>query len=87
MPADVDFKIMGTFLDLYISLLGFVNYKLYTDSNLVYPPKLDKARDGQAAGIKAFLLELASESNLINIASTTGDSQSELIGVKRNKKV
>lgn len=39
-PADVDFKIMATFLEFYTTLLGFVNYKLYSDQGLVYPPKL-----------------------------------------------
>lgn len=39
-PADVDFKIMATFLEFYTTLLGFVNYKLYSDLGLVYPPKL-----------------------------------------------
>jgi len=39
-PADVDFKIMATFLEFYTTLLGFVNYKLYTEFGLYYPPKL-----------------------------------------------
>lgn len=39
-PADVDFKVMATFLEFYTTLLGFVNYKLYSDLGLVYPPKL-----------------------------------------------
>ena len=39
-PADVDFKIMATFLEFYTTLLGFVNYRLYTDLGLIYPPKV-----------------------------------------------
>jgi len=39
-PADVDFKVMATFLEFYTTLLGFVNYKLYSDLGLVYPPKV-----------------------------------------------
>ncbi|CAF1276476.1 unnamed protein product [Adineta steineri] len=39
-PADVDFKIMATFLEFYTTLLGFVNFKLYSDLGLIYPPKL-----------------------------------------------
>jgi len=39
-PADVDFKIMGTFLEFYTTLLGFVNFKLYSEHGLIYPPKL-----------------------------------------------
>ncbi|KAI3383950.1 hypothetical protein SNEBB_006859 [Seison nebaliae] len=37
--SDVDITIMEVFLELYISLLAFVNMKLYADANLVYPPK------------------------------------------------
>jgi len=39
-PADVDFKIMATFLEFFTTLLGFVNYKLFTEFGLFYPPKL-----------------------------------------------
>ncbi|KAM3962987.1 pescadillo homolog [Aphomia sociella] len=37
---DVDFKIMSTFVEFYITMLGFVNFKLYHSLNVVYPPKL-----------------------------------------------
>lgn len=46
-----------TFLELYQTLLGFVFYKLYSDINLVYPPRLDEEKDDAAAGIGARLLE------------------------------
>ncbi|XP_043258369.1 pescadillo homolog [Colletes gigas] len=36
---DVDFKIMSIFVEFYIVLLGFVNYRLYHTLNLYYPPK------------------------------------------------
>ena len=39
-PTDVDFKIMLTFTDFYVTMLGFVNFHLYTRLNLVYPPKV-----------------------------------------------
>ncbi|XP_076160552.1 pescadillo homolog isoform X2 [Ptiloglossa arizonensis] len=38
--TDVDFKIMSIFVEFYITLLGFVNYRLYHTLNLYYPPKL-----------------------------------------------
>ena len=44
-PADVDFKIMATFLEFYTTLLGFVNYRLYTDLGLIYPPKVTVSFD------------------------------------------
>ena len=37
-PSDVDFRIMLTFLDFYETFLTFVNFKLYHDTGLVYPP-------------------------------------------------
>ncbi|XP_017788096.1 PREDICTED: pescadillo homolog, partial [Habropoda laboriosa] len=37
---DVDFRIMSTFVEFYIIMLGFVNYRLYNNLNLYYPPKL-----------------------------------------------
>ncbi|XP_034026116.1 pescadillo isoform X2 [Thalassophryne amazonica] len=40
-PTDVDYRVMATFTELYTTLLGFVNFRLYHSLNLVYPPKLD----------------------------------------------
>jgi pescadillo len=57
VTGDVDFRIMGTFVEFYQTLLGFVNFKLYTSIGLVYPPKFDKTRDDQGAELGAFLLE------------------------------
>lgn len=37
---DVDFKVMSTFVEFYIVMLGFVNFRLYHTLNLHYPPKL-----------------------------------------------
>jgi len=40
-PAfDVDFAVMATFLEFYVSMLGFVNYKLFQSLGLHYPPQL-----------------------------------------------
>ncbi|KAJ1798898.1 mRNA-binding ribosome synthesis protein nop7, partial [Coemansia sp. RSA 2599] len=51
VPQEVDFKVMGTFLEFYRTLLGFVNYRLYTSINLSYPPKIDQRMDDSAAGL------------------------------------
>ena len=48
---------MLTFLELYQTLLGFVFFKLYSENNLVYPPKFDIKSDDEAAGIGSLLLE------------------------------
>lgn len=57
IPADVDVRVMLTFLELYQTLLGFVFFKLYTDKGLVYPPPLDVKKDEGAAGIGAFAMQ------------------------------
>ncbi|XP_043273790.1 pescadillo homolog [Venturia canescens] len=41
--ADVDFKIMSTFVEFYIVMLGFVNFRLYHSLNLYYPPNLNNS--------------------------------------------
>ncbi|CAH0390130.1 unnamed protein product [Bemisia tabaci] len=38
---EADFGTMSTFVQFYINLLGFVNFKLFHQLNLVYPPKLN----------------------------------------------
>uniref|UniRef100_A0A8C5H850 Pescadillo homolog n=1 Tax=Gouania willdenowi TaxID=441366 RepID=A0A8C5H850_GOUWI len=39
-PTDVDYRVMATFTELYTTLLGFVNFRLYLSLNLLYPPKI-----------------------------------------------
>lgn len=41
LPSDVDYRVMLTFLEFYKTLVGFVNFKLYHDLGLRYPPLLD----------------------------------------------
>ncbi|GAA6043382.1 hypothetical protein JCM8097_005296 [Rhodosporidiobolus ruineniae] len=65
IPSDLDYRIMLTFLELYQTLLGFAFFKLYTDINLVYPPKLDDVLDENGAGIGALLLEEAGARGLV----------------------
>lgn len=55
--GDIDFRIMGTFVEFYMTLLGFVNYRLYTSIGLKYPPKFDQLKDDQGAELGAFSLE------------------------------
>lgn len=38
LPIDVDYRVMSTFLDFYIVLLKFVNFKLYSTAGFQYPP-------------------------------------------------
>lgn len=57
VTQDVDFRIMGTFVEFYTTLLGFVNFRLYTSIGLVYPPKFDSKSDEQGGELGAFTLE------------------------------
>lgn len=57
VTGDVDFRIMGTFVEFYQTLLGFVNYRLYSSIGLVYPPKFNKDADDQSAELGAFTIE------------------------------
>ena len=38
LTYDIDYEIMNDFLELYLTLMKFVNYKLYKDIGLNYPP-------------------------------------------------
>ena len=57
VTGDVDFRIMGTFVEFYTTLLGFVNFRLYTSIGLIYPPKFDANSDEQGGELGAFTLE------------------------------
>ena len=76
MTGDIDFRIMSTFIDFYTTLLGFVNYRLYTSVGLVYPPKFSSESDDQGAELAAFTLEgRAVEPELPQATITNGDEQ------------
>jgi len=55
--GDVDFRIMATFVEFYTTLLGFVNFRLYTSIGLVYPPRFDPKSEEQGAELAAYQLE------------------------------
>ncbi|KAL8947711.1 MAG: hypothetical protein Q9222_006035 [Ikaeria aurantiellina] len=57
VTGDVDFRIMGTFVEFYTTLLGFVNFRLYTSIGLVYPPKFDVKSDEKGGELGALTLE------------------------------
>ncbi|KAJ3260752.1 mRNA-binding ribosome synthesis protein nop7 [Boothiomyces macroporosus] len=61
IPHDVDFRVMGTFLEVHETLLSFVNFKLFSDINLIYPPQLDMAKYESGGGLGAFVIESKTE--------------------------
>ena len=42
LPFDVDYKVMGTFLEFYLQLLHFLNYKMFAELGVAYPPSQAK---------------------------------------------
>lgn len=40
---NVDYSVIVPFIDVYITLASFVNYKLYADRDLLYPPTINEA--------------------------------------------
>jgi len=59
LPEDVDYRVMLTFLEFYLSMVGFVNYKLYYDRGMRYPPVLDARLEDAAGGIVAVVHDIA----------------------------
>lgn len=59
LPADVDYTVMLTFLELYECMMNFVNFRLYTTQNLAYPPKIDAKADADGHELAAVVLEKA----------------------------
>lgn len=57
VTGDVDFRIMGTFVEFYTTLLGFVNFRLYNSIGLIYPPRFDTRSEEQGGELGAFALE------------------------------
>jgi hypothetical protein len=39
-PQSVDMKLMSIFVEFYTTMLGFVNFRLFYNLNLHYPPTL-----------------------------------------------
>jgi pescadillo len=57
---------MLTFLEFYQTFVSFINYRLYTSINLVYPPKLDIDKDDAGAGLSAYLIQSVTEQEPIH---------------------
>ncbi|KAL2110145.1 hypothetical protein VUR80DRAFT_1589 [Thermomyces stellatus] len=74
IAGDIDFRIMGTFVEFYMTLLGFVNFRLYTTAGLKYPPKFDAVKDDDAAELGAFTLEGKGIENGVAKQITNGTS-------------
>ena len=100
-PSNVDFRVMLSFLEIYTTLVGFTNFKLYSTLNLVYPPKaLEDVFTEKSAiyygddiyreRLESLNIELASvqkleEDNEIDTELLTGDETLESLKNEREK--
>jgi pescadillo protein len=79
MAGDIDFRIMGTFVEFYTTLLGFINFRLYSTIGLVYPPNFSKLADDRGGELGAFTItakDLVKQTNGPISASTLQGSSS-----------
>jgi len=58
LPPEVDFNVMRTFLDFYRAMVKFINFKLYADLGLAYPPKRIMEKDESSAEVAALEVEM-----------------------------
>merc|ERR1719476_935033 len=58
LPAEVDFRVMLTFLEFYRAMGKFINFKLYADLGLAYPPKRHVYKDSSSAEVAALEVEM-----------------------------
>ncbi|KAF2667081.1 hypothetical protein BT63DRAFT_433909 [Microthyrium microscopicum] len=78
MAGDIDFRIMATFIEFYTTLIGFINFRLYTQVGLVYPPRFDASSDEKGGELGAFTLQgrgISAPSNGNTNAITNGDAE------------
>lgn len=86
-PTDVDYRVMATFTELYTTLLGFINFRLYHSLNLLYPPKLDSKteselkdedEDDYAMHSESYIEKLSALSaSLARVVSSTEEEEAE----------
>lgn len=82
IPSDIDFKIMHTFLEFYSTLLHFVLYKLYTDAELTYPPKINENRLKGIGGLSVYILETNEQRSLALPSGVTEGSSEKATETK-----
>lgn len=81
MPDDVDFNVMLNFLEVYETLLAFINYRLYHSINVKYPPILDPRLEALASDLYALsrYFDVNSRTSVVDpqVSSTSGSEQVE----------
>jgi len=85
VPTDVDLRVMMTFLEFYQTLLGFVNFKLYSDMNLIYPPKIDIKKDEGNAGLTAYVVETSEGKDILKNIKSKPEATKENVDKEKMK--
>lgn len=75
MDKRVDVRVMLTFLEFYEVLLKFVNYQLYTELGIAYPPKIDLQLDQAGAQLAAMQLERTQQQEKDDAEKNDGEDQ------------
>ena len=71
---------MGTFVEFYTTLLGFVNFRSYTSIGLIYPPRFNAKSDEQGGELSAIILEGRGIEEPRQIESVNGHVSGEING-------
>ena len=79
IPTEVDFKIMTTFLEFYEALLGFVNFKLYRDAGLAYPPELDEEAVDKGVDLASVIMETNEQCEMNRVERTFTRNKNDMI--------
>ncbi|EGD80937.1 hypothetical protein PTSG_01520 [Salpingoeca rosetta] len=59
ITPDIDLRVMSVFLTFYTKLMGFVNFKLFHDLALEYPPQVDEKKLKSDVGLSCLVFSAA----------------------------
>jgi len=65
LPAEVDYRVMLTFLEFYETMLKFINFKLYSSLSLKYPPKINVELEANLDSLSYSTLLVENKENTI----------------------
>eukprot|EP00929_Paragymnodinium_shiwhaense_P116788 TRINITY_DN8669_c0_g1_i1.p1 TRINITY_DN8669_c0_g1~~TRINITY_DN8669_c0_g1_i1.p1 ORF type:complete len:606 (-),score=233.28 TRINITY_DN8669_c0_g1_i1:208-2025(-) len=77
LPEEVDFRVMLSFLEFYRSVVKFVNFKLYADLGMQYPPKRLEKKANSAAEVAALEAEMKEAGKERDAAEAKGEGDED----------
>lgn len=57
LPEEVDYRVMNTFLELYLVMLRFLLFRLFTQLGYQYPLQADESEAVLGSSLKSLLLQ------------------------------